>query len=145
MKLATAVGAPIVVTVGDREVTFNRLTMGDMAALGEKLHKLQQAESAGSLKTLLAAGVKQDQLPMIVRELERRPSYPEVRRWAFTTDGALAVLVRSTGKSDEEVRGWADSMDAYELALELIGIAAERTEGSGEIPLSESGTQKETG
>lgn len=144
MSLASATAAPITRTIDAESITFKRLTLGDMGVLAERLYAVQQADTERYLKMLLATGLKPDQLPMLIRELDRRPAYTEVRRWVFTTPGAVEVLAIASGQAADAIKAWTDHETCHDLVLDLIGLGNEGG-ADGSVPLSANSTAIGTG
>lgn len=131
-------------TIDGSDVAFRRFTLGDFGTLAERLHKQLQGDTGRALKLLKEAGMTPDQLPVVIREMERRPGYAETRRWVFTTDGAAEALSIASGKPKDEVLKWSPHLELHELALDVIGLGI-GGEADGTIPLSEASTPTVTG
>lgn len=144
MTLNTLTAPPIEREVDGVRHEFRRLTVRDFAVLAERLHTLHVERSQQWLEMLNGSGLQPDQLPMVVRELDRRPSFTETRRWLFTTEGALAA-VELTGPSGFDVNAM-DYNDAHLLALDVAGLldGPSSAESGGDVPLSETSTDVAT-
>ena len=95
-----------------------------------------------SIEALTNAGIKPDQLPSVIQELTKAPSYSAIIRWAFTSEGAMAIIEIASGVDFSES---TDHDTLTYLALDLMGIeyGTEEVGSSGSIPFSQ--TLEETG
>lgn len=143
MDIAEATQQDIVKTIDGKVYSFKRLTMRDIGSLATAKQQIDVNNLHVSISALTDAGVKPDQLPSVIQELTKSPSYADLMRWAFTPEGALAVVTLANDSAD-----WSKCIDhnAIEfLALDLMGIDYKRkkVESGGSIPFSK--TLQETG
>ena len=96
-------------TIEGQEVEFRKLTRRDIHALAVKIREMKRQEAQLHLAALLKAGVTQDQLPLIVMDLTRDPSEPEIIRWIHTPTGITAVLSVISGVSESVIETGAEA------------------------------------
>ncbi len=125
-------------TINGKEVTFRKLTMGDLCALSAVLHTRNTALLTQRLSALYnASGIEDGKLPIIAAELSREPSFSETWRWLFTLEGMRQALARIANTTPQDVDLWEDALDRGEIVSDALGVRRGKAAG-GERPLSQA-------
>lgn len=123
MEITEATGQDIIKNIGGRAVKARRLTMAQMGELASRKQQTDANNIHVQTQALVDAGVKPDQLPAVIRELTRAPSYAETLKWVLTTEGAIAAL-ETAGVDLDGID--ENHEEAHYLALDCVGIEYER-------------------
>jgi len=127
--------------ISGKDHTFKVINRGQMRQLANVLHQ-QRVEQAPSLVTTLTTkGLKPEQYPMVLSELTREPSYPEVIRWLYTISGTTHALALSADVDVDEVESWPERDEHQDIALKACGMDIGEVVASGDIPKSQTSTE----
>lgn len=123
MELSSAIGAPAIRRINGTAYSIPRVTLADWAALQGILGLEISAKVPAWAKIARESGLNAELTAVMLREIDRSPSFTDCTRWVFTPVGAAAVLEIVLPRSSPALS--VEQLQATMSATELVHLAAD--------------------